>query len=68
METIISIMLYLSLMFSPDSYYESEYDAIYEANAQTIENIRNDAELYDQIWADFGTDAAAIIIEDDQEL
>ena len=66
METIISIMLYLSIMLGSNSYTESEYDAYYDQNKQQIDDIKNDQQLTGQIWVDHGSDA--IIIKDDMEL
>lgn len=58
-------MLYLVLIFSPGTYYQSEIDTLYDQNEQAIVDVQNDAALSAQVWNDFGPDLEFIEILDD---
>ncbi len=67
MEAILAIMLYLVLVFSPGTYYQSEIDAIYDANETQITNVQNDANLNPTVQATYGTQVEYINVLSDIE-
>ncbi len=54
MEAILAIMLYLSLIFSPGSYYQSEIDDLYMDNQVEINEVQNDAQLNPTVQSTYG--------------
>lgn len=67
MEAILAIMLYLSLIFSPGSYYQSEIDDLYDANQVEINEVQNDAQLNPTVQSTYGPQVEFIDIAQEPE-
>ena len=67
MEAILAIMLYLSLIFSPGSYYQSEIDDLYMDNQVEINEVQNDAQLNPMVQSTYGPQVEYILVADDPE-
>ena len=67
MEAILAIMLYLVLIFSPGTYYQSEIDDLYDANATQINAVQNDATLNPTVQSTYGPDVEYLNVVDDTD-
>ncbi len=67
MEAILAIMLYLSLIFSPGSYYQSEIDDLYMDNQVEINEVQNDAQLNPMVQSTYGPQVEYIVISEEPE-
>ena len=64
MQVLLSILLYLSAIVSPGTYYDIEIDAIAGQNESEINAIQADAGLTQQIVEDYQDDVSMILIID----
>ncbi len=64
MQVLLSILLYLSVIVSPGTYYDIEIDAIAQQNESEISAIQADADLTQQIVQDYQDDVSMILIID----
>ncbi len=64
MEILLSLLLYLSVIVSPASYYDYEIEAFETAHQQEIDAIEQDPVLVQQIVDQFREDVVNILIID----
>ncbi len=65
MLTLLCILLYLSEITSPNTYWTSEIEAIEQQNQAEIQQIESDQQLTNQIVYDYQDDASWIDFYDD---
>lgn len=68
LDTLLCILLHLSVIFSPGQYYQSEIDQYEQENQAAINAIHNDPQLEAQIVAERTPDLEFIDIVDDDAL
>lgn len=64
----IAVMLYLNILRIGTTYFMTEFDALYRANAPTIEHIFQNPAQLQSILNDYGDDVPAVIIPDKDEV
>lgn len=67
MQQLLAILLYLFVIISPNTYFQSEIDAYEEAYQSEIQAVQQDAALLSEVLVIHGPEAENIVVLDDVE-